>query len=413
MEDKLNKYIKIDLIIILVIFVSLLGRIVKEEQEVKRVVTYVEFLDMVDKGEINEVRLSKSDSFIYFNDVFGDKYKSDNPREDSFKSDLLKKGVKVDEVSDLLVGGSPILTMFLEWASFILFICLLCKFFLKFYGSLYSNIGGSNKVQTIDLGNSKLKFKDVGGYSETKEDIKYLVDILKDPKKYSSMGAKLPKGLVLYGPPGNGKTFIIKALAGEAGVPIFSLSGSDFVEVFVGVGAKRVRDLFKEAKKKAPCIVFIDELDAIGGSRGALNTNSENIQTINALLSEIDGFEGSEGILVIGATNRLEDLDSALIRPGRFDKHIAVGLPEYKDRLEVLDIYLGNKKLSEDVDREYIAKITIGFSCSGLATLVNESAIIAVNNGHDVIHLSDIDEAYYKMLTSGNRKKKEIGRAHV
>jgi cell division protease FtsH len=251
----------------------------------------------------------------------------------------------------------------------------------------------------------KVTFDDVAGCKELKSDLKYIIDYLKDSTTYKRVGAQLPKGIVLYGPPGTGKTLLAKAVAGTAGVPFFSVSGSDFVEMYVGLGAKRVRTLFKKAREAAPCIVFIDEIDAVGGHRGSGLSHSESNQTINALLNELDGFNGKEGILVIAATNRLEDLDPALIRPGRFDKQLAVPLPEKEDRLSILKVHSRNKRFADDVNWDEISATTVGFSGAALASMLNEAAFMAASQGHDVISMSDIDRAIYKILMKGDQRE--------
>lgn len=248
-----------------------------------------------------------------------------------------------------------------------------------------------------------ITFKDVAGHKEVKKDLKFLIDFMKNPEKYRKMGARMPKGIIFYGPPGTGKTLLAKAIAGEAKVPFFSVSGSDFVEKYVGVGAKRVRELFKKAREKAPCIIFIDEIDAVGRQRGQTE-NSEVDQTINALLTELDGFNSSEGIVVIAATNRVDMLDSALTRPGRFDRHIAIPLPEQEERLELLKLHSKNKKLGADVSLEKLAKMTIGFSGADLENLLNESAILAVSREKEEITMEEIDEALFKIILKGNKK---------
>lgn len=252
----------------------------------------------------------------------------------------------------------------------------------------------------------RVKFDDVEGVDELKEDIFRLVDCLKHPEKYENAGARIPKGVILYGPPGTGKTLLAKAIAGEAGVPFLAAVGSDFVEKYVGVGAKRVRELYSKAKKKAPCIVFIDEVDAVAGKRGEEN-NSENDQTINALLSELDGFGSTSKIITICATNRLDMLDSAFTRAGRFDLKLAVGLPDKDSRLRILKIHSKNKKLSEDIDLKALANKTSGFSGAELEALLNEAAMLAAGNDRVVIYNNDIDDAFFKIIMQGNKKKRE------
>ena len=261
-------------------------------------------------------------------------------------------------------------------------------------------------VAKTSEGVPKVKFDDVEGIEELKSDILRLVDCLKNPKKYQKMGARVPKGVILYGPPGTGKTLIAKAIAGEAGVPFFSMVGSDFVEKYVGVGASRVRELYKKARKEAPCIVFIDEIDAVASQRGR-DENSERDQTINALLAELDGFKGSENIITICATNRLDMLDSAFKRAGRFDLKLAVGLPDKKGRERILDIHSKDKKLGEDIDLKVIANKTVGFSGAELEALLNEAALVAVGKDRNCITSQDVDDAFFKIVMQGNKKKRD------
>lgn len=249
----------------------------------------------------------------------------------------------------------------------------------------------------------KIKFADVAGIDEVEREVKSVVSFLKNPYKYQSMGARMPKGAILYGPPGTGKTLIAKAIAGEAGVPFLNVSGSDFMEMYVGVGAKRVRELFETARKMAPCIIFIDEIDAIGGKRGRDNS-SERDQTINAILTEMDGFSESEGIFVLAATNRLDILDPAIIRAGRFDKHIAVSLPDLVARKKILQLHAKNKKFDETVNLDIVAKQTVGFAGAALENLLNEAAIISVDNSKSFISADEIDRAFFKVVMQGDVK---------
>jgi cell division protease FtsH len=248
-----------------------------------------------------------------------------------------------------------------------------------------------------------VRFHDIAGHEKLRKDMEYLVEFLKNPIRFQKMGARLPKGVILYGPPGTGKTMYAKAIAGEAGVPFFSASGSDFVEMYVGVGAKRVRELFAQAQKKTPSIVFIDEIDAVGKKRGTDN-NSERDQTLNALLTQLDGFSTQSGVLVIAATNRLDMLDDALMRPGRFDRHIAVPLPDFTERKQILALHAKNKPITKSFTLDTLAKLTIGFSGAGLESLLNESAIIAATKNKHEIDNEDIDDAYYKVVMRGDKK---------
>ena len=248
-------------------------------------------------------------------------------------------------------------------------------------------------------------FDDIAGHLEVKKDLQFIIDFLKNPQKYRQLGARMPKGIIFYGPPGTGKTLHAKAIAGSCGVPFLSVSGSDFVEKYVGVGAKRVRELFSEARELAPCIIFIDEIDAVGSKRND-NSSSEKDNTINALLTELDGFKTSsdKDIIVIGATNRVDMLDSALTRAGRFDRHVCIPLPEYEDRIEMIKVHSKNKPLSSEIDIYEIAKSTIGFSGADIENLLNESAIIAASRQSSCIVKSDVEEAFFKIALKGNKR---------
>ncbi len=274
--------------------------------------------------------------------------------------------------------------------------------------SIYNKSEIKNKRIDSDTSKNEISFKDIAGLKQVKKDMHLLVEFLKDPEKFTHKGAKLPKGAILYGEPGTGKTLLAKALAGEANVPFFSINGSDFIEMFAGMGAMRVRSLFEEARENAPCIIFIDEIDAIGRKRDVDLDNSEYRQTLNALLAEMDGFNGSEGILVIAATNRIEDLDQALIRPGRFDKHISVSLPSTpEERLEIIGIYSKNKCFNKEVDFTNLAKQTIGFSPAQIESLINEAVLISIQYNKDNIDTECIDKAMYKILLKGHAKEDE------
>lgn len=360
-------------------------------------VSYNDFIKKVEEGNVEEVVINFSSEKFTFSDKDGKLYETDNPMDDNFKKFLLENDIKVTVINiSTHIIVVEILFGVLRFAIIVFFFMLVLN---------KSGIKMFEKKENLVVDIPNVTFDNIAGNSESKEDMEFLVKFLKNPEKYYEMGAKLPKGVVLYGPPGTGKTLTARAIAGEAGVPFFSASGSDFVEMYVGLGAKRVRELFEDARKKAPCIIFIDEIDAIGTHRGAYGGNSENDQTINALLSELDGFSSRESIIVMVATNRIEDLDPALIRPGRFDRHIAINLPDNEDRLEILNIYAKDKKLSDDVDLEELAKLTIGFSGAGLEALMNEAAIMAVNKGVNKIRKEDIDDAYFKMVVKGHKKE--------
>lgn len=306
------------------------------------------------------------------------------------------------------------------WISFIPTLLIIgVLFFVFFMFTQQAQSGGGNrgvmnfgksKAKMANLDAKKVTFKDVAGADEEKGELEEIVDFLKQPKRYIEMGARIPKGVLLVGPPGTGKTLLAKAIAGEAGVPFFSISGSDFVEMFVGVGASRVRDLFEQAKKNAPCIIFIDEIDAVGRQRGAGlgGGHDEREQTLNQLLVEMDGFGVNEGIIMIAATNRPDILDPALLRPGRFDRRILVGAPDVKGREEVLKVHTRNKNLSEDVDLKVLAKMTPGFSGADLENLTNEAALLAVRNNKSSIDMKDIEEAITRVIAGPEKKSRVV-----
>jgi len=280
---------------------------------------------------------------------------------------------------------------------------------------------GGNKVMNFGKSRAKLQteprkritFKDVAGYDEVKEELDEIVQFLKNPKKFAEIGARIPKGVLLFGPPGTGKTWLARAVAGEAGVPFFSISGSDFVEMFVGVGASRVRDMFEQAKKNAPAIVFIDEIDAVGRQRGAGlgGGHDEREQTLNQLLVEMDGFEGNEGIIIMAATNRPDILDPALLRPGRFDRQVTVGRPDIKEREAILKVHVRNKPLGPEVKLEVLARLTPGFTAADLENLVNEAALLAARQDRNSIIMSDLEEAINRVI-AGPKKKSRVISAH-
>ncbi len=269
---------------------------------------------------------------------------------------------------------------------------------------------GKSRAKMTTEKDQKFTFKDVAGLDEEKEDMAEIVDFLKNPKKYSALGARIPKGVLLEGPPGTGKTLLAKAVAGEAGVPFFTISGSDFVEMFVGVGASRVRDLFEDAKKNAPCMIFIDEIDAVGRKRGSGlgGGHDEREQTLNQLLVEMDGFGTNEGIIVLAATNRVDILDPAILRPGRFDRKVMVGRPDVKGREEILKVHVRNKPLAEDVDLHEIARTTAGFAGADLENLMNESAICAAKQNRAYIKKEDVDKSFVKIGIGGEKKSRLV-----
>ena len=301
--------------------------------------------------------------------------------------------------------------------SYVLPSLIIVVLMIVFFTYMNGSAGGNSRMMNFGKSHAKLSsnenkmtFADVAGLDEEKEDLEEIVDFLKNAKKYVDVGARIPKGVILVGPPGTGKTLLAKAIAGEAGVPFFSISGSDFVEMFVGVGASRVRDLFEEAKKSAPCIVFIDEIDAVARRRGTGmgGGHDEREQTLNQLLVEMDGFGVNEGIIVLAATNRVDILDPAIMRPGRFDRKVAVGTPDIKGRREILDVHSKNKPLAEDVDLDEVSKSTAGFTGADLENLMNEAAIKAAKTGRKFIKMSDIRESFLKVGVGAEKKSKVV-----
>ena len=357
-------------------------------------ISYNEFTAMVEDKNVENVTINFSEDTFQLENVDGEKYLTDNPRSEGFKKYLLENDIEVEAIQP-----SKYTSVF--------FAILQIVIYIVFFGLLMKKMGvdALKKRESLVATKPEVTFDNIAGNEEAKEDMMYLVNSLKNPEAYDKIGAKLPKGVVLYGPPGTGKTLTAKAIAGEASVPFFSITGSDFIEMYAGLGAKRVRELYTDAKAAAPAIVFIDEIDAIGTKRGVGTNSGERDQTINALLNELDGFNKSNPVITIVATNRVEDLDAALVRPGRFDKHIAINLPDKEDRLKILNVHSANKKLSESVDLKEVSNITIGFSGAALEALMNEAAILSVNAGLSEIGKEQVDEAYYKMLIGGHMKK--------
>ena len=374
-------------------------------------ITYNKFLKMVDDGEVRKVQI-QSDKIMIVTKKDKDsgvaqEYYTGVVNDDDLTKRLEKAGVEFkQEIPDTTsaVAMNVILT-FLPIAFFVGMIIWMTKRMSKGGGMM--GIGKSNAKMYVEK-QTGVTFKDVAGQDEAKESLQEVVDFLHNPGKYTSVGAKLPKGALLVGPPGTGKTLLAKAVAGEAKVPFFSLSGSAFVEMYVGVGASRVRDLFKQAQQMAPCIVFIDEIDAIGKSRdNAMGSNDEREQTLNQLLAEMDGFDTNKGLLLLAATNRPEVLDPALLRPGRFDRRIIVDKPDLKGRVDILKVHSKDVKMDETVDLEAIALATSGAVGSDLANMINEAAITAVKHGRQVVSQKDLFEAVEVVLV-GKEKKDRI-----
>ena len=403
MKNENNKKNTIKMVIVLFVSLALMFALMYASSQMNQIpvkeVSFAEFMEMAEAKQIKtvEIGLGYAEKFTFI-DNEGNWYKTDNPKSIDFKRELLDYGIQVKEVEQS--AWATIIVSVLQYA-------MLIGVFLWMYKRLLPKTDNTDVVKEVP----NITFDDVAGATELKNDLKYIIDYLKDSSHYKRIGAKMPKGIVLYGPPGTGKTLTAKAVAGTAGVPFFSVSGSDFIEMYVGLGAKRVRQLFKKAREAAPCIVFIDEIDAVGGSRNAAASHAEANQTINALLNELDGFNGSEGILVIAATNRLEDLDPALVRPGRFDKQLAVPLPEKDDRRAILSVHAKNKQFADDVNWDEIAATTVGFSGAAIASMLNEAAFIAASQKRDKICMADIDRAIYKLLMKGDQKEDQSSRS--
>ena len=375
-------------------------------------ITYNKFLKMIDEKKVEKVEIKSDRILITAKKESGDKvnreYYTGRMNDDQLVEKLEK--AKIDFNQEVPDTTSAIVAQYaMNIIPLVIFIALIVWMTRKMSkGGGMMGIGKSNAKMYVEK-QTGVTFKDVAGQDEAKESLQEVVDFLHNPGKYTSVGAKLPKGALLVGPPGTGKTLLAKAVAGEANVPFFSLSGSEFVEMFVGVGASRVRDLFEEAKKNAPCIVFIDEIDAIGKSRDSRygGGNDEREQTLNQLLAEMDGFDTSKGLLILAATNRPEVLDPALLRPGRFDRRIIVDRPDLKGRVEILKVHAKNVMLDETVNLEAIALATSGAVGSDLANMINEAAILAVKNGRRAVSQKDLQESVEVVLV-GKEKKDRI-----
>ena len=379
--------------------------------EIKQV-DYGTFISMTEKGEVGLVEVQ--DNQIIFTDKDKETiYKTGKMDDPGLTERLYASGAEFS--GEIVEESSPILTMLLSWLlPIILFVALgqfLSRKMMDKAGgpqSMMFNMGGS-KARVYVKSSDGIKFSDVEGVDEAEESLQEIVDYLHDPAKYREIGAQMPKGVLLVGPPGTGKTMLAKAVAGEADVPFFSISGSEFVEMFVGMGASKVRDLFKQAKEKAPCIVFIDEIDAIGQKRnsGAMGGNDEREQTLNQLLTEMDGFEGNSGVMILAATNRPESLDPALTRPGRFDRRVPVELPDLQGREAILKVHAKKIRIADDVDFNKVARMASGASGAELANIVNEAALRAVRDGRKFATQSDLEESI-EVVIAGYQKKNAI-----
>ncbi|MDF2446439.1 MAG: rane protease FtsH catalytic subunit [Moraxellaceae bacterium] len=386
------------------------------QQPTTKTLNYSEFVTAVNNGEVKKVKIEGLN--ISGEKLNGDQFKTVRPpvQDDRLVPSLLDKKVIVE-------GAAPeqqSVWMQLLVASFpVLLIVVLFMFFMRqMQGGGGGGRGGpmtfgKSKARLLSEDQIKTTFADVAGCDEAKEDVKEIVDFLRDPGRFQKLGGKIPRGILMVGPPGTGKTLLAKSIAGEAKVPFFSISGSDFVEMFVGVGASRVRDMFEQAKKQAPCIIFIDEIDAVGRHRGAGlgGGHDEREQTLNQLLVEMDGFETGDGIIVIAATNRPDVLDNALLRPGRFDRQVVVGLPDIRGREQILKVHMRKVPLGDDVDAALIARGTPGFSGADLANLVNEAALFAARNNKKTVEMHEFELAKDKIMMGAERKSMVMSEA--
>jgi cell division protease FtsH len=412
----LKKFVRgISFYLLIFIIIIMFINFVQSIESNKDRLNYTNLITMIESGKINKITVS---------DLGGISSVSGKTLEGNrFEGIVFTEYLTEDKVSELVSQGKLIIEIepknqSATWLSILPTLGLIVLLIVFFFILTQQTQGGGNRVMSFGKSKAKLHtddkkkvtFADVAGADEEKEEMGEIVDFLKAPRKFIELGARIPKGVLLVGPPGTGKTYLAKAVAGEAGVPFFSISGSDFVEMFVGVGASRVRDLFEQAKKSSPCIIFIDEIDAVGRQRGAGlgGGHDEREQTLNQLLVEMDGFSINEGIIIIAATNRPDILDPALLRPGRFDRQIMVGIPDVKAREEILKIHARNKPLAVDVELSVLAKSTPGFTPADLENVMNESALLAARKNKRKIELKDIEEAVIRVIAGPEKKSKVV-----
>ena len=387
-------------VLLIALFSLFQGQVMKSTT---KEITYTEFWDKVNAGTIKS--FSDSANYVSGKDTGGTAFEGYIPLQDSDLTKLREQKIEMNfkpPQSENFWGNA-----LLSWAPLILLGAVWFFFMRQMQAGSGKAMGfGKSKAKLLTEKQGKVTFLDVAGVDEAKDDLQEIVEFLKDPQKFQKLGGKIPRGALLVGPPGTGKTLLARAIAGEAGVPFFTISGSDFVEMFVGVGASRVRDMFEQAKKNAPCIIFIDEIDAVGRHRGAGlgGGNDEREQTLNQLLVEMDGFEANEGVIIVAATNRPDVLDPALLRPGRFDRQITVGNPDVRGREQILQVHMKHVPLAPDVDAKILARGTPGFSGADLANLVNEAALLAARRNQRVVTHLEFEDAKDKVLMGPERK---------
>ncbi|WP_211258362.1 ATP-dependent zinc metalloprotease FtsH [Sphingomonas sanxanigenens] len=391
----------VGILVALALFVSMFDR---PTQGAGKTIAYSEFLAKVDEGSVKQVDISENSVSGTMSN--GEQFRTLSPNDPQLTDRLYKNNVRFTAKP----AESPSFWLLLLYQALPFILILGIAFFVIRQMQKNSGSGamgfGKSRAKMLTEKHGRVTFDDVAGIDEAREELQEIVEFLKDPSKFARLGGKIPKGALLVGSPGTGKTLLARAIAGEANVPFFTISGSDFVEMFVGVGASRVRDMFEQAKKNAPCIVFIDEIDAVGRSRGAGlgNQNDEREQTLNQLLVEMDGFEANEGIIIIAATNRPDVLDPALLRPGRFDRQVVVPRPDIEGRIKILQVHMKKVPLAPDVDSRVIARGTPGFSGADLANLVNEAALLAARRGKRLVAMSEFEAAKDKVLMGAERK---------
>jgi cell division protease FtsH len=364
---------------------------------------YSDFINKVKNGLVDHVEVNGQ--LIKIRTTDGQNFETFNPGDPHLIDDLLDAKIQIRTTPP--VQQSLFMQIFISWFPMLLLIAVWIIYMRKMQGAgMGGNAFGKSKAKMLEEDKLMATFDDVAGCEEAKEEVSELVDFLSDPQKFQKLGGKIPRGILMVGPPGTGKTLIARAIAGEAGVKFFTISGSDFVEMFVGVGASRVRDMFAQAKEHAPCIIFIDEIDAVGRQRGGAGMgggNDEREQTLNQLLVEMDGFNGNEGVIVIAATNRADILDKALLRPGRFDRQVNVGLPDVRGREQILNVHIKKVPVADDVELKYIARGTPGFSGAELANVINEAALFAARANKKEVNMSDLEKAKDKILMGAEK----------
>ena len=391
---------------IIVIFLLAIFNLFQDNSSQNRQVSlpYSEFLAQVKLNNVNDVTIKENNIIGHFQS--GEEFTTYTPNDPTLITKLTESGVKVT-AAPLDERVSPILGMLLNWLPMLLFIGVWIFFMRQMQGGKGGAMGfGKSKARLLTEKQGKVTFEDVAGVDEAKDELEEIIEFLKNPQKFQKLGGKIPKGVLLVGPPGTGKTLLARAVAGEANVPFFTISGSDFVEMFVGVGASRVRDMFEQGKKSAPCIIFIDEIDAVGRHRGAGlgGGNDEREQTLNQLLVEMDGFETNEGVILIAATNRPDVLDPALLRPGRFDRQVVVPNPDILGREKILKVHMKKISVAKNVDPRIIARGTPGFSGADLANLINEAALLAARKSKLNVGMIELEQAKDKVMMGAERR---------